>query len=306
MNEIWLEKYRPKTFSDFIGQEKVISSIKSFIEKKDIPNMIFYGPPGTGKTSMVHILISEIFHKEDIRDRVLELNASDERGIKVIRNTVKMFASYSISADNKNIPIKIVFLDEADSLTLDTQFALRRIMEDYASTTRFILTCNYLNKIITPLISRCSVLNFFEFEISCLKTFCDDIIQKENLMVENIDNLIIDSDYNLRKIINSLQSGHYLQTKKEIDWEKVLDNEITDIYNDILSMIYDGFQADYLLTTFTNWIIKTYNLDNNIDFFIKLSEITSNISNRGTPIVNITYIIYHFKYLLLKNSLKKL
>jgi len=300
MNEIWLEKYRPKTFDTFLGQESVVTSIKQFIAQKDIPNMIFYGPPGTGKTSLVHIIIHEIFKSTDeIKDRVLELNASDERGIKVIRNTIKMFASYSICANEESIPIKIVFLDEADSLTLDSQFALRRIMEDYAPTTRFILTCNFLNKIIPPLVSRCSVLNFYNFDMNTLSMICGNILKKENIKVENIDEIITKNNLNIRQILNSLQSGNYLQMSLDIEWDFILSKDNINIYDTISTFILDGHQVDYLLISFTNWILKN-DKTNYHDFFIKLSKVTSNIANRGTPLVNIIFIVFYYKYLLKK------
>lgn len=297
MKEIWLEKYRPQSLDDFLGQENVISSVKGFIENKKIPNIIMYGGPGTGKTSLVHIMIKMLFTPEERKERVLELNASDDRGIKVIRNVIKNFASYSISENSKSIPIKIIFLDEADSITLDSQFALRRVLEDYAKTTRFILSCNYLNKIIQPLISRCSVLNFQDFSDELLLNFINEISIKESLTITNPLNILNKCDRNLRKIINYLQSGYYkVDENHNIDWSCIIKQSNIDIHEKLFSYIYDGYQADYLIKSFSNWIIETQDNTKDLsDFFIKMTEIISNVSSKGTPIVNLTYIVLYYK-----------
>ena len=138
-----LERYQPKSFDDVIEQEEAIQCLRSYIETGSVPNIIFHGPTGSGKTLLSRLFINTLLG--DKRENlVLYTNASEDRGIKVVRNTIKKFATFSLSTDE----IKIVLLDEADSLTLDSQYALRRIMEDFSKTTRFILTCNYLNCIM--------------------------------------------------------------------------------------------------------------------------------------------------------------
>ena len=153
ISEIWTEKYRPSTFADLVGQEDVIKRVASLTDSLNIPHLLFAGPAGTGKSTLALIVVRELF-KENWKENYLELNASDERGINVVREKVKNFArTKSIG----NVPFKIIFLDEADALTPEAQQALRRTMENYSATCRFILSCNYSSKIIDPIQSRCAL-----------------------------------------------------------------------------------------------------------------------------------------------------
>ena len=156
-SSLWTEKYRPQNFNQLVGQPETVELLQYFIHTDTMPHMIFSGSPGTGKTSTAHILVSLLFPQPHMRaERVLELNASSERGIKVIRTKVKKFVASVLEGSG----LKVVILDEADALTLESQYALRRIVEDSSKRTRFIMICNYLNKIIQPLVSRCTVIHF--------------------------------------------------------------------------------------------------------------------------------------------------
>ena len=144
-NFSWVEKYRPKKLDDITSQTNIILSLKSVLLTKNIPHLIFYGPSGCGKTSTIIALSKELFG-ESINDKIIELNASDERGINIIREKIKNYAKQSVKSINGEPSWKIIILDEADTMTPDSQFALRRIMEQYSKITRFCIICNYHNK----------------------------------------------------------------------------------------------------------------------------------------------------------------
>ena len=205
----WTEKYRPKKLDEVAGQENVVAVLKAFVKRRNMPNLLFAGPPGVGKTTCTLALARELYG-EDYKDYVLELNASDDRGIGIVRGKIKEFAR---TVALHNAPFKIIFLDEADALTPDAQNALRRTMEKYADITRFILSCNYSSKIIEPLQSRTSVFRFGPISEDDIKKMLKHIIHKEQLKVDDdaLEAITYVSDGDLRKAINVLQ-GAAMQT----------------------------------------------------------------------------------------------
>ncbi|KAK4159166.1 P-loop containing nucleoside triphosphate hydrolase protein [Cladorrhinum sp. PSN259] len=212
----WVEKYRPKTLSDVTAQDHTITVLERTLQASNLPHMLFYGPPGTGKTSTILALAKELYGPELIKSRVLELNASDERGISIVREKVKDFARMQLTnpppgykAKYPCPPFKIIILDEADSMTQDAQSALRRTMETYSKITRFCLICNYVTRIIDPLASRCSKFRFKSLDQGNAKRRLEDIAKLEGVGLEEgaVDALIKCSDGDLRKAITYLQSA---------------------------------------------------------------------------------------------------
>jgi len=203
-SEIWTEKYRPSKFLEIVGQENTVKKIESLTNSVNIPHLLFAGPAGTGKSSMALIIVKELFGK-NWRENYLELNASDERGINVVREKVKNFArTKSIG----NVPFKIIFLDEADALTPEAQQALRRTMENYSTTCRFILSCNYSSKIIDPIQSRCAIFRFKLLEKKDIEKVIRKIAEGEKLTInpDALELLYEGSEGDCRRCINILQS----------------------------------------------------------------------------------------------------
>jgi len=203
-SEVWTEKYRPKKFEEMVGQEEIIKRVRSLTNSLNIPHLLFAGPAGTGKSTLALIVVKQLFG-DSWRDNYLELNASDERGIDVIRQKVKDFARTRAIG---NVPFKVIFLDEADALTREAQQALRRTMENYTSTCRFILSCNYSSKILDPIQSRAVIFRFQLLEKKDIKKRIDIITQNEGLTItgDAFDSLYESSEGDCRRVINLIQA----------------------------------------------------------------------------------------------------
>lgn len=218
----WVEKYRPKSLDEVASQSHATNVLRRSVESANLPHMLFYGPPGTGKTSTVLALAKQLYGPRLFKSRVLELNASDERGISIVRQKVKNFARLTVSnptaEDLQNYPCppyKIIILDEADSMTNDAQSALRRTMENYSGVTRFCLICNYITRIIDPLALRCSKFRFKPLNNENALLRLQYIAQNENISLadEPVLELVLKvSGGDLRKAITYLQSASKLST----------------------------------------------------------------------------------------------
>lgn len=209
---LWVKKYKPHKLSDIIGQDDIIENIRNFIDNNNIPNMLIYGHNGTGKTSLIHAICNE-YYGNTYYDCVLDFNASDDRGIKAIRSSIKKF----VSTKSYTKKIKLVILDEFDNITIDAQYALRRIIENFSSNVRFCFICNFIHKIIPSIISRCVFIQMNNISIDSVEKF---LINKRKITNKQKINLIYTfaGEGDLRQILTFLQ---YHKHKKYITFDDI-------------------------------------------------------------------------------------
>ncbi|KAF3479631.1 replication factor C subunit 3 [Arthroderma uncinatum] len=212
----WVEKYRPDTLDDVSGHQDIIATINRFVDSNRLPHLLLYGPPGTGKTSTILALARRIYGTKNMRQMVLELNASDDRGIDVVREQIKTFASTkqifstAPSSGSGLGAFKLIILDEADAMTSAAQMALRRIMEKYTANTRFCIIANYTHKLSPALLSRCTRFRFSPLKEQDIRKLVDIVIEKEQVQIQPnaIDSLVKLSKGDMRRALNVLQACH--------------------------------------------------------------------------------------------------
>lgn len=236
---IWIEKYRPQKLSDIVGQDEIVERLSSYVRSGNLPHLLFTGSAGVGKTTAAVTLAREFF-KDNWQRNFREMNASDERGIDVVRNQIKEFARTGREGD---VPFKILFLDEADALTTDAQSALRRTMETYAQTCRFILSCNYSSKIIDPIQSRCAIYRFKPLGPDAIREEIGRIALREGLTIspEAMEAFVYIAQGDMRKAINAVQGAAIISPS--IDEKRVYSITSTarpDEIEDLLALSLKG------------------------------------------------------------------
>ncbi|HLC86198.1 MAG TPA: replication factor C small subunit [Candidatus Nanoarchaeia archaeon] len=243
-SSIWTEKFRPKSFDEVAGQRDTVKKLKALVESKNLPHMLFSGPPGIGKTTLA-LIVSKQLHGNNWKQNFLELNASDSRGIDTIRTQVKDFAK-TMALESESP--KIILLDEADALTKEAQQALRRTMETYANSCRFILSCNFVNKIIDPIKSRCAIFKFKPLTKEDSLEIIKKIARSEELKIdENAVNKLYElTNGDIRQLQNVLQSCSSIS-------KTITENEINEFAakiesNDIKEILNLAFSKKFLLS----------------------------------------------------------
>jgi replication factor C subunit 2/4 len=315
-NNSFAEKYRPQFINDISGNPSVIKLFQQFIDdNSNMPNLLLVGPPGTGKTTSILCLARQIL-KDNFKECVMELNASDDRGIDVVRNKIKIFAQKMVSLPKNKY--KIVILDECDNMTTCAQSALRRIMEDYSKSTRFVFLCNYSSQIIEAIHSRCCVIRYKPISNESMNERLAFICNQENIKFTNdgINSIIFISCGDMRKAVNILQAAS--SYKNLIDEESV--NNICDpppknIINDIIinsfntdefmnaiSKIEELCDEGYSALDICNVIFKIVrNIDSDIcesdkkiKLISKISYCYINLSNKGTSKIQLCGLLADF------------
>lgn len=249
----WVEKYRPRKVDDLVFQSEVVAVLNKVLQGADLPNILFYGPPGTGKTSAAVALCRQMFKtNETFKDRVLELNASDERGIQVVRTKIKEFAQRSVAPSSiagSCAALKIIILDEADAMTHAAQAAMRRTMEKYSKTTRFFLICNYISRIIDPLTSRCAKFRFKPLPTESQLERMSFICTAENVSLdeESLLTLIGLCEGDLRKSITYLQSLASSHQKIDAEFIRNMTGMVDDDTVDSVLSACQSLDGDKLL-----------------------------------------------------------
>eukprot|EP00252_Welwitschia_mirabilis_P010890 TRINITY_DN24520_c0_g1_i1.p1 TRINITY_DN24520_c0_g1~~TRINITY_DN24520_c0_g1_i1.p1 ORF type:complete len:341 (+),score=69.16 TRINITY_DN24520_c0_g1_i1:219-1241(+) len=280
VSQPWVEKYRPRQVADVAHQDEVVKALTNSINTGNLPHLLFYGPPGTGKTTAALAVAHELFGPDLYKSRVLELNASDDRGINVVRTKIKDFAAVAVGNVSQKHgyccpPFKIIILDEADSMTEDAQNALRRTMETYSKVTRFCFICNYVSRIIEPLASRCAKFRFKPLGEEVMSSRILHICKEEGLHLDGdaLKTLSSISEGDLRRAITYLQSaarlfGSSISNKALISVSGVVPDEVVQALlqacktgqfdlaqKEVTNIISEGYPASQVLSQFYDIIV---------------------------------------------------
>ena len=271
----WVEKYRPASLADVSGHHDILATINKFVDSNRLPHLLLYGPPGTGKTSTVLALARRIYGGRNLRQMVLELNASDDRGIDVVREQIKTFSSTkqifagsfdkTQQADGSGIAnYKLIILDEADAMTSTAQMALRRIMEKYTANTRFCILANYTHKLSPALLSRCTRFRFSPLKEADIRLLVSKVITEENVNIapDAVSSLVSLSKGDMRRALNVLQACHASSTPLHVPGQAV--KAAKDVQYDLITQetIYDCIAAPHPadIDTIVQTLLTTSNI----------------------------------------------
>lgn len=312
----WVEKYRPRTLSEVQSQEEVVRALRSCVaDGASMPHFLFYGPPGTGKTTTILAVAHELFGPDYIRSRVRELNASDDRGITVVREKIKVFAQGAVSgagskvvqSDGKSYPVppfKLIILDEADALLPDAQAALRRMMEDFSDVTRFCILCNYVSRIIDPIASRCAKYRFKPLVKEALNERVRFVAAQEGITMSasSLDALDTVSGGDMRVAIMYLQSAHKAHGADLTNEDFVMvsgsvpqdvlqtyisalnSHRLDEVIQRTREIVAQGYPASQLIAQLQSYLVSTacpFNSAQRGRLSLKLCEVERRLSDGG-------------------------
>ncbi|RNF13463.1 replication factor C, subunit 2 [Trypanosoma conorhini] len=317
----WVEKYRPQTLNEVKSQEEAVSALRASLQSRaSMPHFLFHGPPGTGKTTAILAVARELFGPDYVHKRVRELNASDDRGIQVIREKVKVFAQTAVGnvgqktqSDGKVYPVpqfKLIIMDEADALLPDAQAALRRMMEDFSDVTRFCILCNYVSRIIDPIASRCAKYRFKPLVKQTLYDRIREIAQSEGLAVSDASLEALDwvSGGDLRSAImylqyaqkahgNDLTHEDFLEVSGSVPMEmlqKYLKALVTKNFDEMYSLtkelVAQGYPASQLLSQLQRYITDPTCPLNSLQrscVALKLCDVEKRLSDGGDDLLQL-------------------
>jgi replication factor C subunit 2/4 len=318
----WVEKYRPRTLAEVQSQKEAVSALRSCLTSgSNMPHLLFHGPPGTGKTTSILAVAYELFGPDFIKSRVKELNASDDRGISVVREKVKTFARGAVGSAPPNKaqsdgrvypipPFKIVILDEADALLPDAQAALRRMMEDFSDVTRFCILCNYVSRIIDPISSRCAKFRFKPLVRDALDTRLRHIAASESILIsdEALRHLDAAAQGDLRLAIMLLQSANkargndlrqedfvnssgFLPERLLLPFITALSSKnLNEMHDQIVSITSEGFSANQVLTQVHRYLVSpdcTLTTSERGALSLKICDVEKRIADRGDDLIQL-------------------